>query len=162
MSIGIGDRLPHATFKILTDSGLTDLTTEEVFAGKKVAVFAVPGAFTPTCHAKHLPGFLEHVADFRDKGIDTVACIAVNDANVLDAWAKSTGADGKILFLADGNAEFTKAIGLDFDNSAAGRGVRSRRYSMLVEDGVVKALNVEDAPGKVEVSGAEALLKQID
>ncbi|MCS6876713.1 MAG: peroxiredoxin [Geminicoccaceae bacterium] len=161
MPIAVGDRLPEATFKVRTPDGLKDITTSQLCAGKKVVIFAVPGAFTPTCHAKHVPSFLGKLDAFKAKGVDTVACVAVNDAFVLDAWAKQTGAEGKILFLSDGNATFTKAIGLDFDGSAFGFGVRSKRYSMYVEDGVVKALNVEDAPGVMDRSSAEVLLSQI-
>lgn len=161
MPIAVGDRLPDATFKVRTPDGLQDLTVKDLTAGKKVALFAVPGAFTPTCHAKHVPSFLANLDAFRAKGVDQVACIAVNDAFVLDAWAKATGADGKILFLADGNATFTKAIGLDFDGSGFGFGTRSKRYSMIVEDGVVKALNVEDSPGVMDASSAERLLSQL-
>ncbi len=161
MPIAVGDRLPEATFKIRTPEGLKDITTSELCSGKKVVIFAVPGAFTPTCHAKHVPSFLSKLEEFKAKGVDTIACVAVNDAFVMDAWAKATGAEGKILFLSDGNATFTKAIGLDFDGSAFGLGVRSKRYSMYVEDGVVKALNVEDAPGVMDRSSAEVLLAQI-
>lgn len=161
MPIAVGDRLPEATFKVRTPDGLKDVTTSELCAGKKVVLFAVPGAFTPTCHAKHVPSFVAKLDAFKAKGVDTVACIAVNDAFVLDAWAKQTGADGKILFLADGNATFTRAIGLDFDGTAVGFGTRSKRYSMYVEDGLVKALNVEEAPGVMDRSSAEVLLSQI-
>ncbi len=161
MPIAVGDRLPDATFKVRTPDGLKDVTVAELTAGKKVVLFAVPGAFTPTCHAKHVPSFLAQLDALKAKGVDTVACVAVNDAFVLDAWAKQCGAEGKILFLADGNATFTKAIGMDFDGSGFGLGVRSKRYAMLVEDGVVKILNVEEAPGVMERSSAEALLAQM-
>jgi peroxiredoxin len=123
-----------------------------------VVLFAVPGAFTPTCHAKHVPSYLEHMDALRAKGVDTVACVAVNDAFVLDAWAKSVGADGKLMLLSDGNATFTKALGLDFDGSGFGLGTRSKRYSMLIDNGVVKALNIEESPGVMEVSGADRIL----
>lgn len=158
MAISVGDRLPEATFKVRTPEGLKDMTTRELTAGKRVVLFAVPGAFTPTCHAKHLPSYLEHLDALKAKGVDQVACVAVNDPFVLDAWAKQGGAEGKILFLADGDASFTKAIGLDFDGSAFGLGTRSRRYAMLVEDGVVKALHVEESPGVMEISGADRIL----
>lgn len=161
MPIAVGDRLPDATFKVRTPDGLEDLTVKELTAGKKVALFAVPGAFTPTCHAKHVPSYLANLEALKAKGVDTVACVAVNDAFVLDAWGKQVGADGKILFLADGNATFTKAIGLDFDGSGFGLGTRSKRYSMIVEDGVVKVLNVEEAPGVMDASSAERLLAQL-
>lgn len=161
MTISVGDRMPAATFKVKTDDGLADMTTDEVFSGKKVVVFAVPGAFTPTCHALHVPNYLGSLDAFKEKGVDTVACIAVNDAFVLNEWAKKTAADGKILFLADGNADFTKAAGLDFDASGNGLGIRSKRYGMLVEDGVVKALNIEEVPKTVDVSSAEKILEAL-
>ena len=158
MTIAVGDRLPAATFKVRTPDGLADLTTDELFAGKTVALFAVPGAFTPTCSAKHLPSYLDNFDALKAKGVDTVACVAVNDAFVLSAWAKGLEADGKIVMLADGLATFTKALGLDFDGSGAGLGTRSKRYAMLVKDGVVTALNIEASPGVMEVSGADKLL----
>ena len=161
MTISVGDRLPDVTFKVMTDEGLEDMTTSDVFAGKKVAIFAVPGAFTPTCQAMHVPNFLGSLDAFREKGVDTVACISVNDAFVLKEWAKKTAADGKILFLADWNADFTVAAGLDFDASGNGLGTRSKRYGMLVDDGVVKALNIEEAPKTVDVSSAEKLLEAL-
>ncbi len=158
MTIAVGDRLPAATFKVRTPDGLADLTTDELFAGKTVALFAVPGAFTPTCSAKHLPSYLDNFDALKAKGVDTVACVAVNDAFVLSAWAKGLEADGKIVMLADGLATFTKALGLDFDGSGAGLGTRSKRYAMLVKGGVVTALNIEASPGVMEVSGADKLL----
>lgn len=161
MTIKVGDRLPEATFRTMTPDGAKPLTTSEVFAGKKVAFFAVPGAFTPTCHRNHLPGFVEKAADFKARGIDAIAVTAVNDVFVMDAWAKASGAEGKIQFLSDGNGDFAKAIGLSLDMGGGGMGTRSQRYSMIVEDGVVKALNVEDSPGKADASGAAALLGQL-
>ena len=161
MAISVGDKLPDATFTVMTADGPSGMSTSDVFAGKKVAAFAVPGAYTPTCHLKHLPGFLDHLKDFQDRGVDAVACIAMNDIFVLDAWAKSTGADGQILFLADGNGDFTKAMGLEFDASAVGLGERSKRYAMLVDDGVVKVLNIEDAPASAIISSADELLKSL-
>jgi peroxiredoxin len=158
MTIAPGEMLPDATFKVRTPEGLKDVTTKDLTAGKRVVLFAVPGAFTPTCHAKHLPSYLEHLDALKAKGIDTVACVSVNDAFVLDAWAKQAGVDDRILMLADGNATFTKAVGLDFDGSGFGLGTRSKRYAMLVEDGAVKALNVEESPGVMEVSGADKIL----
>jgi len=158
MSISIGDSLPEATFRMLGADGIEALTSSQIFGGKKVVLFAVPGAFTPTCHLKHLPGFIEHAGDFKQKGADTVACVAVNDPFVLDSWAKASGGQGKVLFLSDGNAEFTKKIGLDFDGSGIGLGTRSKRYAMLVENGVVTALNIEDSPGVADASTAEKLL----
>ena len=158
MTIQIGDRLPEATFTTMTETGPGPIAGTDVFAGKTVALFAVPGAYTPTCHAQHLPGFLDNLQALAAKGVDTVACVAVNDVFVLDAWAKVSGADGKILFLADGSADFAKAAGLEIDLTAAGLGVRSQRYAMLVEDGVVKALNIEETPSTAEKSSAETLL----
>jgi glutaredoxin/glutathione-dependent peroxiredoxin len=158
MSIKIGDHLPEATFRVLGPQGITPLSTKEVFGGKKVVLFAVPGAFTPTCHLKHLPGFIKNADAFKKQGVDTVACVAVNDPFVLGAWADASGGKGKVLFLSDGNGEFTKKIGLDFDGSGIGLGTRSKRYAMLVENGVVEALNLEDSPGVAEESTAEKLL----
>ena len=158
MTIAVGDKLPEATFKVRTPEGLKDVTTQELTAGKKVVLFAVPGAFTPTCHAKHVPSYLENLDALRAKGVDAVACVAVNDAFVLDAWGKAVGSDGKLMLLSDGNATFTRAVGLDFDGSGFGLGTRSKRYSMLVENGVVKALNIEESPGVMEVSGADRIL----
>ena len=159
MSISAGDRLPEATFRMLGSEGIEKLTSAELFAGKKVVLFAVPGAFTPTCHLKHLPGFIEKAGEFKKLGVDAVACVAVNDPFVLDAWSKAAGGKGEVLFLSDGNGEFTKAIGLDFDGSGIGLGTRSKRYAMLVEDGVVMVLNTEESPGVADVSTAEHLLK---
>lgn len=158
MSVAVGDSLPEATFRVLGPEGIDKLSTNDIFAGKKVVLFAVPGAFTPTCHLKHLPGFIENAGGFKKKGVDTVACVAVNDPFVLDAWSKAAGGQGSVLFLSDGNGEFTKKIGLDFDGSGIGLGTRSKRYAMLVEDGVVMALNIEDSPGVAEASTAEKLL----
>ena len=161
MTIKVGDRIPEAKFRVMTAEGPGWKTADEVFKGKKVALFAVPGAFTPTCHKNHLPGFLNNADAIKAKGVDAIAVTAVNDVFVMTEWRKASGAEGKIEFLADGNGEFAKAIDLTFDGSGNGLGTRSRRYSMLVEDGVVKKLNIEEAPGKVEVSGGDALLKQL-
>ena len=161
MAIKVGDRLPSATFMTMTADGPKPQTTDEIFKGKKVVLFAVPGAFTPTCHKNHLPGFVQQAEKIKGKGIDTIAVTGVNDVFVMDAWKKATDTDGKIEFLADGSADFAKALELSLDASAGGLGIRSKRYSMIVEDGVVKALNVEEAPGKADVSGADALLKQL-
>ena len=161
MTIKVGDRLPNATFTVMTAEGPRPRTTDEIFKGKKVVLFAVPGAFTPTCNNNHLPGFLQNAAAIKAKGVDAIAVTGVNDVFVMDAWKKSTGSDGKIEFLADGSADFAKALGLTADLVARGLGVRSQRYSMLVEDGVVKKLNLEPAPGKVEVSGGDTLLSQL-
>jgi peroxiredoxin len=161
MTIAKGDSLPEATFRFMGPDGIESLTTKDVFAGKKVVLFAVPGAFTPTCHLKHLPGFIESADKFKALGIDVVACVAVNDPFVLAAWEEKSGGKGKVLFLSDGNAEFTKKIGMDFDGSGIGLGTRSKRYAMFVEDGVVKVLNTEESPGVAEVSTAGEILKDI-
>ena len=161
MTIKVGDKLPNATFRLVTDDGARPVTTQEFFAGKKVVLFGLPGAFTPTCHKNHLPGFLENEAAFKAKGVAEIAMTSVNDQYVLAAWSKNTGSDGHIAFLSDGAAEFAKAAGLDFDASAGGLGVRSRRYSMLIDDGVVKLLNIEESPGKADLSGATHLLEQL-
>jgi len=161
MPIKAGDKLPNATFRIMTGEGPKPRSTDEVFKGKKVALFGVPGAFTPTCNNLHLPSFLKNIDAFKSKGVDTVAVTAVNDVFVMDAWKKASGAEGKIDFLADGNGEFAKAIDMAFDGSGAGLGTRSKRFAMLVEDGAVKAVSIEDAPGKCELTSGEALLKQM-
>jgi peroxiredoxin len=158
MSIKVGDCLPEATFRVLSAEGPKPIATSEIFSDRKVALFAVPGAFTPTCHLKHLPSFLGHIDDFKKKGVDTIVCVAVNDPFVLGAWEDATGAKGKVLFLSDGNAEFTKKIGMDFDGSGFGLGTRSKRYSMLVENGVVKAMNVEESPAACSITGGDKLL----
>ena len=160
MPISVGDTLPSATFTVMTSEGPKPMTTDEIFKGKKVALFAVPGAFTPTCHRNHLPGYVQKMDEIKAKGVDAILVTAVNDVFVLDAWAKATGAE-KIEFLSDGNADFAKALGLAMDGSGFGLGMRSQRYSMLVDDGVVKVLNVEDAPSKAQVSSAENLLKDL-
>ena len=157
MTIAKGDKLPEATFRVMGPEGIDALTTDDVFAGKKVVLFAVPGAFTPTCSKQHLPGFVEKAGAIKAKGVDTIACVSVNDAFVMDAWGKDRSAGDAVLMLADGNGDFSKAIGLDFDGSGIGFGVRSQRYAMVVEDGVVKSLFVEQ-PMKFEVSSAEAVL----
>lgn len=157
MPINVGDRLPDATFTTMSADGPKPMTTKEAFGGKKVALFAVPGAFTPTCSKQHIPGYVQRYDELKSKGFDTVACTAVNDIFVLTAWAKVSGAEGKILMLADGSADFAKKIGLDIDLTARGLGVRSRRYSMIVEDGVVKSLNVEEVPSNHDKSSAALL-----
>ena len=159
MPIKVGDTLPSSTFRVMTGEGPKPMTTDDIFKGKKVALFAVPGAFTGTCHRQHMPTIVQSLAGLKAKGVDTVAVTAVNDISVLDAWKKATNAEG-VEFLADGNAEFAKATDLSLDLTKAGMGMRSRRYSMLVDDGVVKNINV-DEPGKFEVSGGDVLLKQI-
>lgn len=158
MTIAQGDSLPDATFRVVGPNGIETLSTKDVFGGKKVVLFAVPGAFTPTCHLKHLPGFVSQADAFKAKGVDDVVCVAVNDPFVLEAWGKATGAGGAVTILSDGNAEFTKKIGMDFDGGGIGLGTRSKRYAMVVEDGVVKTLQTEENPGVAEVSSAEAIL----
>lgn len=162
MAIKVGDALPETTFTVMGPEGPKPMTTAEVFGGKKVALFAVPGAYTPTCHKTHMPGFVERAGELAAKGCDTVACTAVNDVFVLNNWAKDTGADGKIQMLADGSADFAKKIGLEIDLTARGLGVRSKRYAMMVDNGIVKVLNVEDAPPQVDKSSAETLCSAID
>ena len=161
MTIAVGDRLPAATFKTMTVEGVKEITTADVFAGKTVVIFAVPGAFTPTCSKSHLPGYLADRESILAKGVDTIAVTAVNDVFVMDAWSKANDADGKILFLADGSAKFATALGLALDLTAAGMGVRSQRWSMLVEDGVVKELNFEEKPGVAELTGAACMLGKL-
>jgi peroxiredoxin len=159
MTIKVGDKVPDVELKIMTEKGPAPLKTGELFKGKRVAVFALPGAFTPTCSAKHLPGFIEHAAAIRAKGVDRIVCLSVNDAFVMGAWGKAQGSGDKVLMLADGNGAFTKAVGLELDATGHGMGTRSKRYSMIVKDGVVTHLNVEK-PGAFEVSNAETILKQ--
>ena len=160
MAIKVGDRVPAANFTVMTSEGPKPKSGDEVFKGTKVVLFAVPGAFTPTCHKNHLPGFVKNAAAIRAKGVDTIAVTGVNDAFVMDAWQKATGADA-IEFLADGSAKWANAVGLSADLTERGLGVRSQRYAMVVEDGVVKTLNIEDAPGKADISGADNLLKSL-
>ena len=159
--IKVGDRIPQATFRVVVDGLMKPRTTDEVFKGKRVVLIGMPGAFTPTCHKNHLPGFITKAYQFLAKGVDKIAVTAVNDHWVMHHWGVTSGADGKVDFLADANAEFAKAIGLAFDASGGLGGTRSRRYAMLVEDGVVKALNVEEAAGKAEVTGADNMLKAL-
>lgn len=161
MTIAVGEKLPSATFKEKTKDGPLETNTDALFSGKRVVLFAVPGAFTPTCSLNHLPGFLENRDAILSRGVDDIAVVAVNDVHVMGAWATSSGGMGKIHFLSDWDAAFTKAIGMDIDLSAGTLGVRSKRYSMLVEDGVVKVLNIEDSPGQATVSGAAAMLEQL-
>lgn len=158
MTIKVGDRLPETTFTMMGAEGPKKATTDEVFGGKKVALFAVPGAYTPTCHKQHMPGFVANASEFKSKGIDMIACTAVNDIFVLTQWSKDSGADGKVTMLADGSADFAKKLGLDIDLSGHGLGVRSKRYSMIVDNGVVTVLNVEDAPPQHDKSSATSLL----
>ena len=160
MTIQVGDRIPRGTFNHLTENGPEAITTEDIFAGKKVVLFALPGAFTPTCSAKHLPGFVAKAGEIKAKGVDTIACLAVNDAFVMGAWGQDQGVGDKVLMLADGIAEFTKALGLELDLTTRAMGLRSNRYAMIVDDGVVTLLNNE-APGAFEISSAEAVLEAL-
>jgi len=161
MTIQVGEKLPEATFRTMTADGPAARTTAEIFAGKTVVLFAVPGAFTPTCHKNHLPGFVANAEAIKGKGVDAIYVTSTNDVFVLDAWQKASGAVDKVGILADGSADFAKAVGLENDMSSFGMGMRTKRYSMLVKDGVVASLNVEDGPGKADVSGAENLMKQL-
>ena len=160
MTIKVGDHLPEATLRTMTPEGPQAKTTSDIFAGKTVALFAVPGAFTPTCSARHLPGFLDQARSLKAKGVDLIACVSVNDVFVMDAWGKAQHVEGDILMLSDGNGDFTKAVGLEMDGSKFGMGPRSQRYSMIVDDGVVKELNVETG-GEYRVSSAEYMLEQL-
>jgi peroxiredoxin len=160
MAVKVGDKVPSATLKFLSSEGPKEITTDELFNGKKVAVFAVPGAFTPTCSQRHLPGYVDKYSDLKSKGVDTIACISVNDAFVMGAWGKDQNCGDKVTMLADGSGDFTRAMGLELDARKAGLGMRSQRYSMLVDNGVVTKLHVE-APGKFEVSDAESMLKAL-
>jgi len=159
MSIQTGDRIPAATLTIMGEKGPKPLTTDELFGDRKVVLFSVPGAFTPTCSARHLPGFVERAAEILDRGVDTIACMAVNDVFVMAAWSKSAGAD-QILMLADGNGEFARALGLELDATAYGMGQRSQRFALIAEDGVVTGLFVE-GPGEFRVSSAEHVLTML-
>lgn len=160
MSIKVGDKLPDATFMEMTADGPAPRSTADVFGGKTIALFAVPGAYTPTCSAKHLPGYVAKAADLKGKGVDAIACLSVNDAFVMDAWGKDQKVGDSVMMLADGNADFTKAVGLEMDGSGYGMGTRSKRYAMVVKDGVVKDLFVEE-PGQFEVSSADYVLGKL-
>jgi peroxiredoxin len=160
MTIKVGDTLPAANFMTFTADGPAPLSGDDLFKGKTVALFAVPGAFTPTCSAKHLPGFKQHAAELKAKGVDTIACVSVNDVFVMKAWGKDQGITDEVLMLADGNGEFTRAIGLELDGSRFGMGPRSQRYSLIAKDGVVEQLNVEQG-GEFRVSSADYLLEHI-
>ena len=160
MSIKVGDKMPKGQFTRMGAKGPEPLSTDDLFKGKKVVLFSVPGAFTPTCSAKHLPGFVEKAEAIRAKGVDTIACMAVNDVFVMNAWGKAGNAEGKVAMLADGNGEYARALGLELDASKFGMGQRGKRFSVIVDNGVVKQLNVEPA-GEFGVSSAEAALKQL-
>ncbi len=160
MTISVGEKLPEATFKTMTDDGAKDMTVAEIFDGKKVVLFGLPGAFTPTCSNNHLPGYLENREAILARGVDTIAVVATNDVHVMGAWARFTGGEGKILYLADGNGDFVRTAGLEADLSGAGMGSRSKRFSMVVDDGKVAAINVETQRG-VNNSGAAHILEQL-
>ncbi len=160
MPIQVGDRLPQVTFRVMTPEGPAARTTDDIFKGRKVVLVGVPGAFTPTCHRNHLPGYVQKLEEIKARGVDAVLVTSVNDVFVMDAWGKASGAEG-IELIADGNGEFAQALGLSLDRRDFGLGIRSQRYSMVVEDGVVRALNVEDVASKAEISGAENLLKDL-
>jgi glutaredoxin/glutathione-dependent peroxiredoxin len=157
MTIKVGDKVPRVTLRELTPDGVKELSTDTLFAGRKVAVFGLPGAFTRTCSARHLPGYVTHSGALKEKGIDAILCVSVNDAFVMGAWGRQHGADGKVTMIGDGSGDFTRAIGLELDRTKEGMGMRSQRYSMVVENGIVTRLNVEQ-PGQYEVSSAEAMM----
>ena len=160
MTLKAGDRIPDVTLMRMGDSGPTPVSTEALFSGKRVVFFALPGAFTPVCSGRHLPGFLTHAAAIREKGVDSIVCLAVNDAFVMDAWAKDQNVGEAILMAADGNGDFTRAVGMEEDRRDRGMGIRSLRYAMVVEDKVVKRISVEQ-PGQCEVSTAESMLREL-
>ncbi len=160
MTISIGQRVPTTTVRVLKDDGVDEVSTDVLLQGK-VVVFGVPGAFTPTCTNQHLPGYVKHAEDFRKKGVDAIFCVAVNDDRVLSAWSKKVGVNGKVRLVADGNADLTKAMGLDIDLRAGGLGLRSKRYAMIVENGVVKALQIEETPRNCSISSAPDILSKL-
>ena len=160
MSIKAGERMPSGTLKIMGDDGPKDLKSDDLFRGKKVVLFSVPGAFTPTCNAKHLPGFVANADKLKAKGIDTIACMSVNDVFVMNAWGKSSGVGDKVMMLADGNGDYARALGLELDGRDFGLGMRGQRFAILVEDGVAKRVNIE-APREFKVSTAEHVLSQL-
>jgi len=160
MTIKVGDKVPSATLMQMKDGGPKPVKTDDLFAGKKVVLFALPGAFTPTCSAKHLPGFVQNAEALKKKGVDAIACLSVNDAFVMGAWGEAQHAGDKVMMLADGNGDFTRAVGLEMDGSRFGMGKRSQRYAMVIDNGVVKELNIEE-PGAFAVSSAEHVLGQL-
>jgi peroxiredoxin len=161
MPLAVGERLPQASFKVPTPEGVQDLTTDDIFAGRRVVLIGMPGAFTPTCSNNHLPGYLAYAEAIKAKGVDAIAVVAVNDHHVMKAWAAHMGAEAQILFLADGNAEFTRAAGMDADMSGGNMGLRTRRFSALVEDGVLRFLAVEEKRGVAELTGVEEMLPHL-
>jgi peroxiredoxin len=160
MTIKVGDKMPSGTFKVMSKDGPQNLTTDQLFKGKTVVLFSVPGAFTPTCDAKHLPGFVEKATQIKGKGVDTIACMAVNDVFVMNAWGKAGNVGDRVLMLADGNGEYARALGLELDGSKFGMGQRGQRFAVVVKDGTVTKLNIE-APGEFKVSSAEHVLSQL-
>ena len=160
MAIQVGDNLPSVTLQVKTDDGVQNINSDDLFAGKKVVLFALPEAFTPTCSAAHLPGYVVHADALNAKGIDQIVCLSVNDAHVMDAWGKDQNVDDRVLMVADGSAKFTRALGLDLDLEEAGMGIRSKRYAMVVNDGVVELLNLE-APKEFKVSDAETIMASL-
>jgi glutaredoxin/glutathione-dependent peroxiredoxin len=160
MTIKAGERMPSGTLKTMTADGPKDISTDELFGGKKVVLFSVPGAFTPTCSARHLPGFVEHADAIKAKGVDTIACMAVNDPWVMEAWGKSANVGGKILMLADGNGDYARALGLETDLRGGGLGMRGQRFAIIVDNGVAKNVLIE-APKEFKVSAAEHVLQQL-
>jgi len=161
MTIKVGDKLPSVTLRQVTPEGPKEVATDDFFRGKKVALFAVPGAFTPACSQRHLPGYVDKASDIKGKGVDEVACVAVNDPAVMTAWGKDQRAEGRVTMLADGSGDFVRALGLELDLTKAGLGMRSKRYSMLVDNGIDKSLNIEEQPGQVDVSSAETMLRAL-
>ncbi len=161
MTIQVGDTMPAGNFSVMGADGPEAVSSQELFSGKKVVLFSVPGAFTPACTARHLPGYVEHADALRERGAETVACLAVNDVFVMSSWGRAGGADGKIVMLADGNGEYTRALGLELDATGFGMGMRGQRFSIVVNDGVVTHLNIEPAAGEVGISSAEAALDQL-
>ena len=161
MALSVGDRLPEGNFFILGPDGVESKPSADIFTGRKVVLFGLPGAFTPTCHKNHLPGYIEHSDNILAKGVDEIAVVSVNDPHVMDAWAENTGGKGRITFLSDGNAEFAKACGLELDRTEVGMGIRMKRFSMIVDDGVIKKLEVEDAPYHHTATGAARILEAL-
>lgn len=161
MSIQVGDKIPSLSLQQKTDDDVTDISTEEIFTAKKVVLFALPGAYTPTCSAAHLPGYVVKADELKEKGIDSIVCLSVNDAHVMKAWGDDQNVEDRVLMIADGSAHFTRAVGLEVDLSSRGMGLRSQRYAIVVNDGIVELLNLE-APGKFEVSDAETILSSLE
>jgi len=160
MAIKVGEKIPSVNMRYLGADGMKEISTDELFGGKKVVIFGLPGAFTPTCSAKHVPGYVQHADEIKAKGVDTIACVSVNDAFVMKAWSEDQKAGDKVMMLADGNADFTKAVGLELDARGFGMGLRSQRYAMIVDDGVVKEIAVEEGPG-LDVSAAEKIIGKL-